>query len=379
MRPGSDWGSFRRQMAVTTHLAYFDHAAVAPLPLSTRDAIVAWAQGACEQGDLVWPEWSQRAEALRGLLSDLLHAEREEIALVRNTTEGISLVAEGFPWKPGDNAVILADEFPSNQYPWLNLADRGVETRRVPVEGGRVDLDRIASACDGRTRVVSASWVGYVSGWRNDLAALAEIAHRAGAFLFVDAIQGLGVFPLDVQEVDVDFLAADGHKWMLGPEGCGVLFVRRCHLARLRALGVGWNSVVGSHDFSRIELRLKASAERYEGGSANLLGMHGLAASLELLMRYGTDALARRILEIGDLACRRLSEAGAVICSDRSPEHASGIISFELPGTDPQETRQRCLARGVVLSCRGGRLRISPHAYNSVEDVERLVEALMAP
>lgn len=371
-----DWIALRRQMPVTERWAYFDHAAVSPLPACTRDAITAWAQGACEQGDQLWPTWSRRAEELRDLSAAMLHARREEIALVRNTTEGISLVAEGFPWKSGDNAVTLADEFPSNQYPWLNLADRGVETRRVPVDAGRVDLDRIAAACDERTRLLSVSWVGYASGWRNDLAALAEIAHRRGALLLVDAIQALGVFPVDVTELDVDFLAADGHKWMLGPEGCGVLFVRQQHLARLRALGVGWNSVVAGHDFSHIELRLKESAERYEGGSANMLGMHALAASLELLLSYGAEALSRRILEIGDLACRRLTQAGAVIHSDRSPAHSSGIISFELPGSDPQALRQRCLDRGVVLSCRGGRLRISPHAYNNHDDVERLVAAL---
>jgi selenocysteine lyase/cysteine desulfurase len=315
-------------------------------------------------------------EELRGLAAEMIGAAPEEIALIHNTTEGISIVSEGFPWEAGDNCVTLADEFPSNQYPWIHLADRGVETRRVPTDEGKVDLDRVAAACDRRTRIVSVSWVSYSSGWRNDLAGLAEIAHRCGALLFLDAIQALGVFPLNVGRTPVDFLAADGHKWLLGPEGAGVFFARREHLERLRPVGVGWNSVKHAHEFTRIELILKDSAARYEGGSPNTAGMIALGSSIRLLARYGPDALAKRILEMTDLACRRLAEIGAVVFSDRRVEHKSGIVVFELPGRDPEAVRRRCRDEGVVLSCRSGRLRISPHAYNNPADVDRLVEAL---
>jgi selenocysteine lyase/cysteine desulfurase len=206
---------------------------------------------------------------------------------------------------------------------------------------------------------------------------LAEIAHARGALLFLDAIQGLGVFPLDVRQTGVDFLAADGHKWLLGPEGAAVFYLREEHLDRLRPLGVGWNSVVHAHDFTRIELDFKRSASRYEGGSQNMAGLIALAASLRLLLSFGPAALAKRILEVTDLACQRLEEAGAVVLSDRRPEHASGIVLFDLPGRDPQAVRRQCLDRGVVLSCRAGRLRISPHAYNNAEDVDRLVESMV--
>lgn len=325
---------------------------------------------------MAWPQWNSQVGDLRNLAAGLLGAHAEEIALIHNTTEGISLVAEGFPWQEGDNVVTLADEFPSNQYPWINLATRGVETRRIPTERGRVDLEQFAAACDRKTRVVSVSWVGYSSGWRNDLCRLADLAHHRGALLMVDAIQGLGVLPLDVRQTPIDFLAADGHKWLLGPEGAGVFFIRREHLDRLRPLGVGWNSVVHSHDFSRIELVLKPSAERYEGGSQNMAGMIALRASMELLATIGAEALSRRIFEITDLACERLQGLGAVIHSDRSPEHKSGIVVFDFPGRDLQAIRQQCLERGVVLSFRGGLLRISPHGYNNSEDIERLVDAL---
>jgi selenocysteine lyase/cysteine desulfurase len=374
--PEADWEPLRRQMPVAQRWAYFDHAAVAPLTGPSRRAIVDWSEEAARSGDVAWPPWRNQIEQLRSHLAEMIHADTAEIALIRNTTEGVNLVAEGYPWQSGDNVVTLADEFPTNQYPWLNLADRGVETRRVATDDGRVDPDRLAAACDRRTRVLSISWVGYASGWRNDLEQAARIAHQHGALLFVDAIQGLGVFPLDVRSTPIDFLAADGHKWMMGPEGAGVFFLRREHLDRLRPVGVGWNSVAAAGAFGHIELTLKNDASRYEGGSHNMVGLIGLKASLQLLAQFGQDAISRRVLDVTDRACERLAAAGAVIRSDRRPERKSGIVSFELPGQDPQEIRRRCLEQHVVLSCRAGRLRISPHAYNNEADLDRLLAAI---
>jgi len=371
-----DWAEFRRQMPIAQRWAYLDHAAVAPLPEPARAAVIQWAEEATCEGDTAWPSWARQAEELRGLLADLIGASPEEIALTHSTTEGINFVAEGFPWEPGDNLITLADEFPTNQYPWMNLASRGVETRRIDTKDGSVDLDRVAAAIDRRTRLLSFSWVGYSSGWRNDLDRLAELAHVHGALLLVDAIQALGVVPLDVARTPVDFLAADGHKWLLGPEGAGVFYVRQEHLDRLRPLGLGWHSVIHDHDFTRIELVLKPTAARYEGGSQNMVGAIALKASLELLVRFGPASLCRRIFDLTDLACRRLEQIGARVRSDRSPEHKSGIVIFDLPGRDPAQLRRRCLEKGVVLSCRGGGLRISPHAYNDASDIDRLVEAI---
>jgi selenocysteine lyase/cysteine desulfurase len=371
------FAAFRSQMPVAARYAYFDHAAVAPLPARTAAAIVRWAGEAAEQGDTVWPSWQARVEQARALAAGLINAEAAEVALVHSTSEGIGLVAEGYPWRAGDNVVTLDNEFPSNQYPWLNLASRGVETRRVPCgAAGRVDFDRLAEACDSRTRIVSLSWVGYASGWRCDLDAAAEMAHRAGALLFVDAIQGLGVFPLDVKATPIDFLAADGHKWLLGPEGAGIFFLRREHLDRLRPIGVGWHSVAHAADYARIELAYKPSAARYEGGSQNMVGFLGLAESLELLLEFGPAAIGQRILEITDAACQRLERAGAVIASPREGPHRSGIVSFELPGQEALAVKRRLLAAGVVTSARGGKVRLAAHAYNNDEDIDRLVRAL---
>ncbi len=372
----ADWDYFRSQMPVARDWAYLDHAAVAPLSGPAQMALANWASDASQNGSAHYPDWSRRVEHLRTLAAELLGAIPEEIAFVGNTTAGINLVAEGFPWQKGDNVVIRADEYPTNQYPWLHLADHGVETRRISAEKGVLDIDQLLAACDCRTRIVSVSWVAFASGWRHDLDQLADQVHKRGAKLFLDAIQGLGVFPLDVRRTPVDFLAADGHKWLLGPEGAGIFFARREHLDLLRPVGVGWNSVRNEMDFSHIELVFKDTAARYEGGSQNVAGLLALEASLELLRRFGQDAISRRVWEITDLACQRLAELGAILLSDRSPAHRSGIVSFEIPGRDPHELRQRCFERKVLLSCRAGRLRISPHAYNNAEDIERLIEAL---
>ena len=378
--PARPWERFRSLMPVTRKWAYFDNAAVGPLPTPTRDAVLQWAEESWQEGDTAWPQWAAGIEQTRRLAAKMIAGSMEEIALIPNTTTGISLVAEGYPWQEGDNVVALANEFPSNLYPWMNLASRGVETRLVAVEGVCPDLNRLLESCDQKTRVIAISWVGYASGYRIDVEEVVKAAHARGILVLLDAIQGLGVFPLNVRATNVDFLAADGHKWMLGPEGAGILYVRHDHLPTLRPLNVGWNSVVHKYEFSRIELNLRDTAARYEGGSQNMVGLLGFGASLNLLAECGVgpneSAVGDRVLEISDLACERLRELGAKIDSDRSDAHRSGIVAFDVPGRDLPALRQRCLESGVVLSYRAGRLRISPHAYCNQDDVERLVANL---
>lgn len=366
----------RAEMPVAERWAYFDHAAVAPITAPAAAAIDKWRQEAAREGDTLWPEWAREVQRTRQVAARLLGADEREIALVPSTTAGINFVAEGLDWRPGDNVVTLADEFPSNIYPWMHLRDRGVETRLVPTDDGRVDLDQLAAQCDQRTRVVSVSWVAYVSGARRDLAAIGEVARECGALFFVDAIQGIGAFPLDVRQTPIDFLAADGHKWMLGPEGAGIAYLRRDRLPLLRPTGVGWNSVVHAGDFSNLELNLKPDASRYEGGTQNMAGMMALGASLRLLESLGLENIAAAILEITDRVCERLASIGARIVSPREGDDRSGIVSVEFPGADAMALRKWCLDNHVALACRAGRLRISPHAYNDERDVDRLITSL---
>lgn len=363
-------------MPVSERWAYFDHAAVAPLSAPAHAAIMAWADDAARHGDTTWNGWSELVERTRRTAAAMLGALPEEIALVPNTTAGINLVAEGYPWQAGDNVVVPASEFPSNLYPWLNLKQKHVEVRLVPADDGCLDLNRLGAACDARTRIVALSWVGYAAGWRIDVAAAADMAHAHGALLFLDGIQGLGAFPLNVTQTGVDFVAADGHKWMLGPEGAGLFFLRQEHLDRLLPCGIGWHSVVHAGQFGNAELALRPTAARYEGGTWNTGGFVGLGASLELLADAGVERIAGRILDLTDEICRRLGEMGAVVASRRHADHKSGIVAFELPGRNPQAVRHNCLRNRVALACRGGKLRASPHAYNDHSDIDRLICAL---
>lgn len=368
-------------MPVARRWAYLDHAAVAPLPAPTAAALAEFGRQASEEGDVAWPQWAGDLEQMRCDAAEWLGAGSDEITLVPNTTYGINIVAEGYPWSPGDNVVLPAGEFPSNLLPWLNQQDRGVEVRVVEAPDGRVDLDQLAAAIDDSTRIVSASWVGYASGYRLDVDRLVQIAHDRGALVFLDAIQGLGVFPLDLARTEVDFLAADGHKWMLGPEGAGLAFIRRRHLPLLRCRTVGWNSVRNRHDFGSAQLQLRDDAARYEGGSANMAGLMAMHASLQLFWQTirtcGASAISDRVLQLVDRADQLLRAAGA---EPRTPPegHRSGILTFDVPEVEPAAIRRAALEAKVVVSCRGGGVRASIHAYNNEDDLQRLADVVAA-
>jgi selenocysteine lyase/cysteine desulfurase len=373
-----DWTTLRNEFPVTRHWAFLDHAAVAAPSERARRTLVEWAGDLAENGVVAEGRWLKRVEETRQRFGRLLNADLLDIAFVKNTSEGIDFVAEGFPWQVGDNVITSADEYPSNLYPWLNLKSRGVEVRCIASRGPRVDLDDLRDAMNGRTRLVSLSFVEYASGFRNDLDAVGELCRQRGVDFFVDAIQGLGVLPLDVRKTPIDFLSADGHKWLLGPEGAGVFWIRRDLVDRLRPISVGWNSVVGAWDFSTIDLTLKPHAGRWENGTLNVGGVAALGASLGLLLEIGIDAIEKRVLELTDYLCERALAAGLEVFSSRRPGDCSGIVSLALAG-DVKEWVRRCRAAGIVVNQRAGRLRVSPHCYNTHEEIDRLVELLVRP
>jgi cysteine desulfurase/selenocysteine lyase len=370
-----DWQALRVEFPVTRRWAFFDHAAVAPLTVRAQRAMQEWAADLTDNGDVYHGRWMSSVEEVRVLFGRLLNADPLDIAFVKNTSEGIGIVAEGYPWQAGDNVVIAQDEYPANQYPWLNLARRGVEVRRLPSRQGRLLLDDLRAMLDARTRIVSLSWVEFATGFRNDLDAIGEMCKQRGILFFVDAIQGLGVVPLDVQKTPVDFLAADGHKWLLGPEGAGILYVRRELVDRLHAVGVGWNSVVGARDFSRIDFTLKPHAGRWESGSLNVAGIMALGASAELLLQIGIDRIEARLAELTDRLVGEAEATGWTVFSSRLPSEKSAIVSLVTEG-DVRRFVRACRDNGVVINQRGGRLRISPHVYNNVEEILRLMDVL---
>jgi selenocysteine lyase/cysteine desulfurase len=368
-----DWDDLRRrEFPVAQRWAYLDHAAVAPLPRSAGDTLRKWVESQENDGVVLWPQWEARLGKVRRDLARLLNARPDEVAFVNSTTQGIGLVAEGFPWRDGDNVVTAEDEYPSNLYPWLNLAGRGVTVRLVPTRSGRIWIDDLAAAIDGRTRVLTISHVEFASGFRNDLDAIAELCHTRGVALFVDAIQGLGPFVYDIERTPIDFLCADGHKWLLGPEGAGVLFVRREWIERLRPLGVGWHSVTTSYNHPTFEMKLKPSAERWEGGSFAMPGLQAFGTSVELLLGLGSHAVSQRILDNAQAVRELALSAGWSLHGSTLPADLSGIVALEREGVDPRAVSRRARDLGIVVASRRGRLRVSPHVYNNRDDLDRL-------
>jgi len=375
------WRWWRRQMPVCSTLAYFDNAAVAPISGPAAIAMTRYVEEAATLGDTVWPSWNANGHAVRSAAASLVHCEPSEIAIVANTTAGICTVAEGLTWRAGDNVIIPDGEFPSNLFPWMHLAERyGVELKVVPRRGDRVLVSDLIDAIDSRTRLIALSWVGYASGYRVDIDSIVQQAHRQGVLVFLDAIQGLGLYDLDVRKTPVDFLSADGHKWLLGPEGAGVLMVRGEHIASIRPSAVGWASVKAPHNYAKPEFQLRDDAVRFEYGSANMAGVAGLQASLSMFVavreRLGDDAIENRILDLVECLKEKLSSIGATTRMHADRGHRSGIVNFTVPGEDPSAIRARGLQQGVVLSVRDGGVRAAVHVYNNAEDLQRLIDVV---
>jgi selenocysteine lyase/cysteine desulfurase len=292
---------------------------------------------------------------------------------MKNTSEGIATVALGLSWKPGDRIVVFHEEFPANQYIWRKLQERGVELVWLSVLD---PPDKIEAACRG-ARLLAVSFVQYLSGYRADLDVLGAICRRQGTFFFVDAIQGLGAFPLDVRRSGIHALAADGHKWLLGPEGCGILFVDRAWLDRIEPVEFGWTNTAHYTDYSSRDMALRPDAGRYECGTLNTVGCFGLRASIELLLEIGVGEIAVHVQALGDRLAEGAARRGYEILGTRSPSSGAGIVSIRKPGLDARLVHVRLRERGVITAPRQGWVRISPHFYQSPHDIDRAVEGLI--
>jgi selenocysteine lyase/cysteine desulfurase len=299
-------------------------------------------------------------------------AAKSELAIVKNTSEGICTIAMGIQWRRGDKIVAFREEFPSNFYPWKRLQQTGVQVEWLSYLD---PLERIEQACRG-ARLLAISFVQYLSGHRVDLEAIGEICHRHNCAFMVDAIQGLGAFPVDVRKAHISALAADGHKWMLGPEGCGILFVAQEFQDSVEPLEFGWTNVAGYADYSSRDMTLRADAGRYECGTLNTIGCYGLHASIELLLAVGTAVVGPAVKKLGDLVAEGVQAKGYELLGSRSPANAAGIVSFRKAGQDAGEIVQKLKASGVTAAPRQGWVRVSPHFYLSPEDIGILLEAL---
>lgn len=369
---GELWRSWRDQFPVTDRLIYLNHAAVAPLSRRAAAAIIHLAEDCRDFGSLHYDQWLEAYEGLRVAAARLLNAHRDEIASVKNTSEGVATVALGLDWKPGDKVVAFLEEFPANYYPWKRLEAKGVRVEWLSVTD---PLDKIDAACRG-ARLLAISFVQYLSGYRADLEAIGAICRRHGAFFFVDAIQGMGAFPIDVRRMNIDALAADGHKWMLGPEGCGILYVRKELQDSIEPVEFGWTNPAGYNDYSSRDMTLRPDAGRYEPGTLNTVGIFGLRAAIELLLEVGVDRIAAQVQSLGDRIAAGAAAKGYQILGERTPENGAGIVSLRKVGVDARMIVRRLKERGITAAPRQGWVRTSPHFYISPDDVDRMLYEL---
>jgi selenocysteine lyase/cysteine desulfurase len=357
-------------------VVYLNHAAAGVLPVATRDAVVRVVEGQARAGVLGFVPVEANLARSRERVGAFIGAGGDEIAFLRNTSDGANAIARGLRWEPGDEIVLCDNEFGSNALPWLALRELGVAVRFIRAPHERMTPGVLARTMSGRTRLVAVSWVSFEDGYRHDLAALAEVAHARGALFCVDAIQALGAFPLDVKAAGIDALYAGGAKWLLALPGVSLLYVERSLQERLTVRWPGWRSVEDIWDFLDYEQALAPGARRYEGGTQNFLGIAALETSLGVLQEAGLARIAAHVLALTDELTEGLRARGCELLTERGEGISSGIVTFRVPGRDPVELGRKLGCAGIVTTYRPSGIRVSPHGHNTREHVAALLEAL---
>ncbi|MBI4552479.1 MAG: aminotransferase class V-fold PLP-dependent enzyme [Candidatus Latescibacteria bacterium] len=366
----------RQEFPVVERWLYLNHAAVSPISRRVRTTIEGFVQDHHENAAMHTREWEARHDAVRHLAARLVNAGPDEIAFVKNTSEGLSFAANGIEWKHGDNVVITNVEFPANVYPWLNLQRRGVEVRFVAERSGRVAVDDIRAAVDARTRAVSLSLVEYGNGFRNDIASIGALCREHGILFIVDGIQALGALQFDLKETPVDILTADAHKWLMGPEGIGMFYCSREVMDRITLYEVGWHTVAHAEDYATYDFTLAPDARRFECGTLNTVGIYGLGAALELILDVGIEVIEERLRVLTDGLIEGLRRKDYRILSPRGDDEWSGIVTFASDRYSVQDLHKTLRSQNIITARRGGGVRVSPHYYNTEDELRRVVEAL---
>ncbi len=358
------------QFPQDSNIVYLNHAGVGTWPRRTAETVQRFADECLRQGAADYPRWLEAEERLRTCLARLMGmpAASADIALVPNTSAGLSLIAHGLDWRPGDEVVVNDQEFPSNRWVWESLQRRyGVRLRYVRLTDGATPEDALIGALTERTRLLPVSSVQYGTGLRMDLDRLSAACRERDILFGVDAIQTLGALQLTV---DADFIVADGHKWMLGPEGLGGLYVDPALRAQLELQQFGWHMVERLGEFDHADWEAASSARCLEPGSPNLLGAHALEASLSVLEEHGIDEVERQVLANAQYIMEGAQQRGLEVVTPREPGRHAGIVTFRIPGQDPDMLLARLREMGVACASRCGGIRFSPHFYNTADDLE---------
>jgi selenocysteine lyase/cysteine desulfurase len=369
--------SYSTEFALQDEVIYLNHAAVSPWPQRTVNAVSAFAAENGNQGSLSYPQWMQTEQALRDQLRDLINApSSNDIALVKNTSEALSFVAAGIDWHAGDNLVSSNQEFPSNRIVWESLSPLGVELRQADLDSADTPEDALFNLVDEKTRMIAISSVQYATGTKMDLERIGRFCEEKGLLFCIDAIQSIGAVPLDVQACKAHFVAADGHKWMTGPEGLGVFYCNASMRDKLRLTQFGWHMVEAVGDFDRKEWQPAASARRFECGSPNMLAIHALHASLSLLLETGMELVSDHILANSRFLFDGLMAMGYSIVTPTTTGRYAGIVSFYHSNIASDKIHAKLDENGVFCALRGGNIRFSPHFYTPRAHLEHVLELL---
>lgn len=367
----------REAFALAPGLVYVNHAAVGVLPIATRDAVHAMVDDHARRGVLGTASREASLPAYRRRIAEFVGGRGEEIALLRNTGDGATVLAHGLDLGPGDEVITGANEFGSNAYPWLALRERGVTVTLIGAPRERMTPDVLRRTISPRTRVVTVSWVTFDDGYRHDLAALAEVAHTHGALFVVDVMQGLGAFPLDVDATGVDAIYAGGAKWLLALQGVGFLWLRANLLDRVALRMPGWRSFEDIWNFLDYDQPPIADASRYEGGTPNIVGALSVATSMDVLAAAGVERIGAHVLALTDRLVDGVRSRGYTVAGDRSRDDVkSGIVLFHRDGIDAVALGRRLGEAKICVTYRPTGIRVAPHGHNTFDDIDTILDAL---
>ena len=357
-------------------LIYLNHAGVSPWPVRTTRAIKDFAEENMVQGSQNYLKWIEVETSLRQKAERLINAPSiNDIALLKNTSEALSVVAYGLDWKTGDNVVSSDQEFPSNRIVWESLSKKGVELREADLMSAETPEDALFSLVDDRTRLIAISSVQFSTGLRMDLDIIGELCRDRDILFCVDAIQSLGAVQFDAHEIRADFVMADGHKWMLGPEGLALFYSTPEARDRLDLKQYGWHMVEAAGDFDRKEWEIARTARRFECGSANMVGIHALNASLSLLLETGMDRVEDEVAKRSEYLFDKVrSEPGLELVTSMEAGRYAGIVTFRRKGIDNKELYDHLVSQNVVCAPRAGGIRLSPHFYTPYEHLDKVIE-----
>jgi cysteine desulfurase / selenocysteine lyase len=370
--------SIRSLFPAAVRYTYLNSAAVSPIPTTAIDAVNWQLNDVSNHGTLHFNEWVDTKNRARSLVGKMLKVRPEQVAFLRNTSDGFASIASGLTWRKGDNIVSFEREFPANFYAWRRVRDEfGVELRLCPEREGRIDLNELISLIDSNTKVVAISAVQYGSGFKADLERIGRSARAVDALFCVDIIQGFGAMPFDLPAQFVDAASGASHKWLCAPEGCGVFYLSDRARDRVKPTLVGWISVETPWDFEDREQPFKSTALAWESGTGSASLFYGLEQSLKLLNETGIENIERHLSNLSDHLCDSLGGKDYDIVSSRADGEKSAIVCLKhRGGVHANRIAADLEASNIIISPRGDRVRIAPHFYNNSADIERLVEAL---